>query len=174
MTKRKTKTLKDHHRAFLVKEFACFSSPAEAVNALKEEFGVEISPQGAQHYDATSSAGRQAAKKWHELFDVAREAFLEHVETRIPHAHKAVRIRKLARAADTFEQHGNYVAMASMLEKVAKELGNAYTNRFEHTGKSGGPIQYQPVDTMSEEQVDEELRQYGFDPDLHRAPARKQ
>ena len=43
--------LEDVHRAFLVREMACFSGPAEAAEALKEVFDVEITPQAAQHYD---------------------------------------------------------------------------------------------------------------------------
>ncbi len=154
-----TKKLKDHHRAFLVGEFACFATPKEAADALREEYGVEIAPQSAQHYDATSGAGSDAAKKWHELFDVSRQAFLEDVKSRIPHAHKALRIKKLARASDAFEKSKNYLAMARMLEQIAKEVGNVHTNRREFTGKDRGPIKFQDVETMTDEQLDQEINQ---------------
>ena len=85
-----TKKLKDIHRIFLVQEFACFASPMEAADALKQEFGVEITPQGAQHYDATSvNSKMRLAAKWQELFKVARQAFLDDVETRIPESYKS-------------------------------------------------------------------------------------
>ncbi len=154
-----TKKLKDLHRAFLVREFACFATPMQAADALRQEYGIEITPQSAQHYDATSSAGRQAAKKWHELFEVAREAFLDDVKARVPHAHKALRIKKLARASDAFEKSKNYLAMARMLEQIAKEVGNVHTNRREFTGKDRGPIEYQDVETMTDDQIDQELKQ---------------
>ena len=171
-----TKKLQDHHRAFLVREFACFATPMEAADALRQEYGIEITPQSAQHYDATSGAGARAAKKWHELFDVAREAFLDDVEARIPHAHKSVRIQKLARASDAFEKNSNYLAMARVLEQIAKEVGNVHTNRREFTGKDRGPIKYQDVETMTDEQIDQELKQiFGIkDADVHKAPDSEQ
>ena len=159
-----TKKLKDHHRAFLVREFACFATPMEAADALREEYGVEIAPQSAQHYDATSGAGSDAAKKWHDLFDVSRQAFLDDVKNRVPHAYKAVRIKKLARASDAFERQKNYMAMARMLEQIAKEVGNVHTNRHEFTGKDGGAIKFQDVGDMTDEQIADELRSYGIDP----------
>lgn len=169
------KKLKDHHRAFLVREFACFATPMEAADALRDEYGIEIAPQSAQHYDAASGAGSDAAKKWHDLFAVSRQAFLEEVSERIPHAHKAVRIKKLARAADAFEKSKNYMAMARMLEQIAKEVGNVHTNKHEFTGKDGGAIKFQDVGDMTEEQIDAELRSYGIDPDqIHAAPKTKQ
>ena len=116
--------LKDYHRAFLVQQFACFSTPMDAADALRQEYGIEIAPQSAQHYDATSHAGSKAAKKWIELFGVARKAFLEDVETRVPEAYKAVRIHELAKASRKFKKSGNYMAMADMFERIAKESGN--------------------------------------------------
>ena len=163
--------LEDLHRAFLVREMACFASPKEAADAIKQEFGIEISPQGAQHYDVTSGAGARAAKKWRELFDVSRQAFLAEVQDSIPFAHKSVRIKELARAANTFKANKNYLAMARILEQIAKEVGNVHTNRHELTGAHGGPIQYAAVSDMTNEQIYAELREYGIDPDLvHTAP----
>lgn len=95
----------------------------------------------------------------HELFGRARKAFLDDVRERIPHAYKAVRIKKLARASDAFEKSKNYLAMARMLEQIAKECGGAFTNRREITGKGRGPIEYKDVETMTDEQLDLELKQ---------------
>ena len=94
----------------------------------------------------------------HELFDVSRQAFLDEVSERIPHAHKAVRIKKLARASDAFEKSKNYLAMANMLEKIAREVGNVHTNRHEFTGKKSGPIQFEDISQMTDDQIDQELR----------------
>ncbi len=153
-----TKKLKDHHRAFLVREFACFATPMEAADALREEYGITITPQSAQHYDVTSGAGARAAKRWHELFDVSRQAFLDDVKARVPESYKAVRVQELARASRTFKKRGNLVGMAAMLEKIAREVGNAYTNRHEVTGKGAGPIQFEDVSTMTDDEIDNELR----------------
>ena len=65
--------------------------------------------------------------------------------------------------------------MANMLERIAKEMGNAYSNRREFTGKDRGPIQYQDAETMTDEQIRDEIRSYGIDPDqLHAPPKTKQ
>ena len=170
------KKLKDHHRTFLVREFACFATPTEAADALREEFSIVITPQAAQHYDATSHAGTQAAKRWHELFDAFRMGYLTDIASTVPEAHKAVRIHKLARASRAYGKKGNYVGMADMLERIAKEVGNVHTNRRELTGKGGGPIKYQDVETMTPDQIDAELRELtGKKPaDVHEAPKEKQ
>ena len=166
--------LTDEQRAFIVEQIACFATPTEAALAVYQEFGVEINAHNVEKYDYTKQAGKRCAKKWHALYDVTRKAFLKHIEERVPHAHKAVRVKKLANASDVFERAGNYVAMAGMLEKIAKECGGAYTNRFEHTGKDGGAIKVMDVDQMTEEQCDDEMRRLGFDPDVHAAPTTTQ
>ncbi len=168
---RKGAKLSDEQRAFVVRELACFLTPGETAAAVYEEFGVEITGQNAERYDHTKRAGKHAAKKWCILFDATREAFIEHFADRAPHAHKAVRIRKLSKAADAFEQTKNYLAMANMLERIAKEVGNVHTNRHEFTGKDGGPIRYADVGDMTDEQIYAELESYGIDPKLvHAAP----
>ena len=171
-----TKKLQDHHRAFLVREFACYAGPKEAAAALREEYGIEIAPQSAQHYDATAGAGSDAAKKWHDLFAVARKAFLDDVEKRVPEAYKAVRIHELAKASRAFKKKKNFIAMADMFERIAKEVGNVHTNRREFTGKDRGPIQFEDVSTMTPDQIDAELRELtGKSPaNVHEAPETKQ
>ena len=72
-------------------------------------------------------------------------------------------------AANAFKASKNYLAMARMLEQIAKEVGNVHTNRHEFMGKDGGAIKFQDVGDMTDEQLDEELRRYGIDPDVHRA-----
>ncbi len=151
------KKLNDVHRAFLVEQLACFMSPKEAAEALSQEHSVTVAPQSAERYDPYKKAGKRIAPKWKFLFDHTRQAFLDHVETQVPHAHKAVRIKKLARAADAFENGKNYFGMANMLERIAKEMGNVHTNRREFTGKDRGPIQVSAVSEMTDEQIDSEL-----------------
>ena len=157
MTKLKKKRLTDVEKAFVVQELACFGSPKEVSEALMEEYGVQLAPQNIEAYDPGKRAGQHLSKKWRELFEHTRNAFLDHVEKAVPHAHKAVRVRKLARAADAFENRGNYVAMADMLERIAKEMGNVHTNRREFTGKDQGPIKVESVANMTDEQIDSEL-----------------
>ncbi len=176
MTKPKKKRLTDVEKAFVVQELACFGSPKEVSDALMDEHGVQLAPQNIECYDPNKRAGQHLAKKWRELFEHTRQAFLDHVETQVPHAHKAVRIKKLARAADAFESRGNYVATADMLERVAKECGNVHTNRRELTGKNRGPIQFKDASNMTPDEIDAELRELtGKSPaNVHLAPETEQ
>lgn len=167
--------LSEVQKVFLVQRLALYESPKEAAEALKEEHGISITPQAAERYDPHKHAGRRLGKKWCELFEHTRKALLKDVEKHVPLANKPVRLRKLSKAAYAFEGSGNYVAMADMLERIAKEMGNVHTNRRELTGKEGGPIAFRDVDMMTEKEVDNELRELGVDPDnFHAAPARTQ
>lgn len=175
-TKKKTrkKVLNRTSRAFIVRELAFYSTPTEVAELVSEHFKVKVTPQNVQKYDPTKVAGKNCAKCWSEMFFDLRKKFLSHIDQHVPEANKAVRIRNLARAARKHRKNEDYADMADMYERIAKELGNVHTNRHEHTGKAGGPIKYQDIDTMTEAQVDDELRRYGFDPDVHPAPAAKQ
>ena len=170
MAKRKKgprRRLKEAEKRFVTQRLAQCESPKEAAEALKVEFGVEISPQSVEHYDPNKRAGAGLARHLQALFEETRKRFLKYIDVHVPEANKAVRILYLARASRAFKDNKNYVAMADMFERIAKELGNVHSNRREITGKHGGPVKFQDVDMMTEEQVDNELRKYGFDPDVH-------
>ncbi|EAR23286.1 DUF2280 domain-containing protein [Nitrococcus mobilis] len=124
-----TETQKEH----LVQRLACFESPKEAADALNAEHGVRISPQGAERYDPTK-----------------RAEFLANLKA-IPEANKAVRIRQLAHASRAFKAKGNYRDMADMLERIAKEVGDVYSNRREVTGRGGGPLRADYSDLTDEQ-----------------------
>ncbi len=157
MTRPKKKRLTDVEKAFVVQGLACFGSPKEVSEALMEEYGVQLAPQNIEAYDPGKRAGQHLSKKWRVLFEHTRQAFLDQVEKRVPEVHKAVRIRHLAHAARAYKGQRNYMAMADMLERIAKEVGNVHTNRREFTGKDRGPIKYQDAETMTDEQIDAEL-----------------
>ena len=159
MTEQKSKArkLSEVHKLFLVSQLACYASPKQAAEALKQEFNVEITPQAAQHYDPTKSSGRTLAKHLVTEFEAKRDAFLKHIEDHIPGANKAVRVARLERAAVAYEAQGNYMAMAEMTVLQAKELGDVHTNRREYSGRDGKPIQFENVREMTDEQVDAEL-----------------
>ena len=167
--------LKDAHRSFIVQQLACFMSPTEASDAVNEEFGITTTRQAMERYDPHKHAGRLIEKRWKDLFNLTRQAFLDDVVARVPEANKSVRVQKLAKASRTFERQKNYVGMGRMLEMIAKEIGGAFTNRHELTGAHGGPIKYADVGDMIDEQIHAELESYGIDPDqIHAAPKSKQ
>ena len=138
-----------------------FDSPQEAAQALAQEFGITITPQSAERYDPTKRAGERLAKHLCELFERTRKEFLERLDA-IPHANKAVRIRKLAKAADTFEAKGNLVAMSEMLVLIAKERGGCFTNQREFSGRNGKAIEHDIHDRrdISDQQLNARLATY--------------
>ncbi len=51
------------------------------------------------------------------------------------------------------------------IEMIGRHVGvRAFVERSEVTGKDGGPIKLD-ISNMTDEQIDDELRTYGFDPD---------
>jgi hypothetical protein len=73
------------------------------------------------------------------MFEVSRKTFLEDV-TAIPIANRATRIRALNRTATRAETMKNFKLAADLHKQAAEEMGNAYTNRREVTGKDGAPL----------------------------------
>ncbi|PXV65823.1 hypothetical protein C8D93_109203 [Sinimarinibacterium flocculans] len=120
--------LTSEHKARIVQALACFDTPSDVVNTLKSEFGVEITRQRVQQYDPTTSAGRQCARQWRELFAATRERFVKSI-AEIPIAHRAYRLRALQRMAERAERLKNYALAAQLHEQAAKECGDDYTNR---------------------------------------------
>ncbi|AIO24988.1 DUF2280 domain-containing protein [Burkholderia cepacia] len=133
--------LQEPIKLYVVQSLACFDTISRVAKAVREEFGVEVSPQQCERYDPTKQAGSSLSKKYREIFERTREEFLKDT-SRIGVAHRAVRLRKLDHAVGIAEQRGNIPLMAQLLEQAAKEAGDAFTNRhrLEHTGKEGGPI----------------------------------
>lgn len=136
--------LDDSARTYAVQALACFDPLATVVAALKKEFGVEITPQGVEAYDPTKRAGAKLCKKWSALFKETRKAFLEDTAA-IGISHRAVRLRALNRMADRAETTGNISLAAQLHKQAAEEIGNAYTNRRELTGKDGTPLPAPPA-----------------------------
>lgn len=128
-------------QAFAVQALACFDKPAAVAAAIREEFGVTITPQSVEAYDPTKRAGANIAQKWRLLFNETRETFLASTAT-IGISHRAVRLRLLDRMVGRAEAMGNMALAAQLLEQAAKEAGDAFTNRSKHevVGKDGAPL----------------------------------
>jgi hypothetical protein len=132
--------LTDEVKTYIVQALACFDSPSTVSAAVKKEFGVDASRQLVESHDPTKRAGSGLAPKWQALFEETRKSFLEDTAG-IAVSHRAVRLRALQRMQEKAEDRGNMVLAASLLEQAAKEMGGAYTNRRELTGKEGGPVE---------------------------------
>lgn len=132
--------LNNEIRTFIVQSLACFDGPSTVVKAVQDEFGITITRQSVETYDPNKRAGRGLAAKWRAIFEETRAAFLENT-SRIGISHRAVRLRALQRMAEKAETQGNMVLASSLLEQAAKEMGGAFTNRRELTGKDGGAVE---------------------------------
>jgi hypothetical protein len=126
-------------KTFIVQRLAMFDTPTEVADAVKEEFGVEVDRRQVQTYDPERT-GEKPAEKWAQLHAATRTAFLEE-SAKVPIAERAVRLRELQKLFTRARGMGNLVLAADLLERAAKETGNAYTNRRELTGAGGGPIE---------------------------------
>jgi len=133
-------------QTFVVQSLACFDAPSVVVEAVRREFGETITRQTVEGYDPTKKAGSSLSTKWRALFEETRKTFLEDTAT-IAISHRAVRLRALQRMADKAETMGNMSLAAQLHKQAAEEVGNAYTNRRELTGKDGKdlPVPVSPV-----------------------------
>lgn len=128
--------LSDEVKTYIVQALACFDSPSVVSAAVKKDFGLDVSRQLVESHDPNKKAASGLAPKWRVLFDETRKTFLEDTAT-IAISHRAVRLRALQRMADKAETQGNMVLASSLLKQAAEEVGGAYTNRREITGKDG-------------------------------------
>lgn len=129
-------TIPDEIKRFIINALAAFDTPSQVVAAVKEEFGVDVSRQAVEGHDPTKHAGRNLAAKWREMFEASRAGFINEA-TAVPIAHRSTRLRALYRMAQAAERKGNYPLAAALNKQAAEEMGNAYTNKREITGKDG-------------------------------------
>ncbi|MET2828892.1 DUF2280 domain-containing protein [Mesorhizobium shangrilense] len=152
-----TAKLSEAAKIFVVQRLACFDTPSELVGAVRKEFGDTITRQTVEAYDPTKKAGRNISTKWKTLFDETRKAFLEDTAA-IAISHRTVRLRTLQRMAEKAETQGNIAMVMQLLEQAAKEMGNAFTNRREITGRNGGALETQVTQKLDATLLtDEEL-----------------
>jgi hypothetical protein len=120
--------LSDEVKRFVVQQLAMFETPSEVARSVKDEFGIEVSRQSVEAYDPGKRAGAALSQEFRELFAATRETFIADTAS-IGVTHKVVRLRTLARLIEKAEGRGNAVLVASLLEQVAKECGDAFSNR---------------------------------------------
>lgn len=125
-------------KAFIVQALACFDTPTQIAEQVKQEFGLTITIQQVSSYDPTKAIAKNLGQKWIDLFNATRSRFQTEISD-IPIANKAYRLRMLNRMATKAETMRNLALTASLVEQAAKECGDAYTNRqkIEHTSPDG-------------------------------------
>ncbi|MGE8565228.1 MAG: DUF2280 domain-containing protein [Achromobacter sp.] len=120
--------LTDAQKHFIVQALACWDTPSQVAEALREEFGLDVPRGQVAQYDPTKVAGKNTAQKWRELFFATRENLKRSVGD-IPIAQRAYRLRTMQRIATKAENMRNMAMVLLVLEQAAKEVGDAYVNR---------------------------------------------
>lgn len=122
-------TLTDDVKAFIVQALACFDTPSQVVDAVREEFGIDVTRMQVQAYDPTKkAAARGLGKKWVEMFEATRARFLKETAD-IPIASQSFRLRALQKMYEKTASRGNVVVAAQLIEQAAKETGGMFMNR---------------------------------------------
>jgi hypothetical protein len=129
-------------KAFIVSRLACFDTPSEVAEAVKQEYGLVLERQQVHFYDPNSAEGKRLSDELKTLFHDTRARFLEDVQA-IPIANQSYRLRELQKLYSGNPK--NPVLRADLLEQAAKEAGGAFTNRREMSGKDGAPISFNVV-----------------------------
>ncbi|WP_332773316.1 DUF2280 domain-containing protein [Pseudomonas sp. ESBL1] len=115
-------------KAFIVQALACFDTPTQVSQAVKQEFDIDVTRQQVEQHDPTKRAGANLAAKWRTLFEDTRARFRKET-AEIPIANRAYRLRSLGRMAEKVEGMRNYGLALQILEQAAKEVGDVYVNR---------------------------------------------
>ncbi|EOX8993106.1 DUF2280 domain-containing protein, partial [Pseudomonas aeruginosa] len=78
-------------KSFIVQALACFDTPSQVVEAVKNDFGIVVTRQQVESHDPTKAAGKGLAKRWVTLFHDTRKRFREET-AEIPIANRAYRL----------------------------------------------------------------------------------
>jgi len=139
--------LKREVKLFIVRSLAIFNTPSETAEAVKQEFGIEVSRQKCEVYDPTKRVGKDLSKDLADEFHATRTLFKENLDS-IPVANKVYRLQKIQNVINGSGKNSMLVLQA--LEQAAKEVGGAFTNQIkkEISGPDGKPIKLETVDPM--------------------------
>lgn len=124
-------------KLFIVRMLAEFETTTETAKAVKAVFGVDVSQQQCERYDPTKKMGHDLSEELRKLFFEYRRIANQELEA-IPIANKRYRLQLLQGLVDKYPD--NPVLIPKWAEQAAKEMGGLYTNRTEHTGKDGAPL----------------------------------
>jgi hypothetical protein len=97
-------TLKEPVKIFIVQSLACFDTPQQVVDAVREEFGIEIERQQVASYDPTKATCRGISKKLKDLFERTRKDFQTNIYG-VPLANKAVRLKELQKMYEDWNKN---------------------------------------------------------------------
>ncbi|MDF3188034.1 DUF2280 domain-containing protein [Pseudomonas paracarnis] len=131
--------LKDEVKAFIVQALACFDTPSQVCQAVKEQYGIVVSRQLCERYDPTKYSGRDLGQKWKTFFEECRKRFREETID-IPIANRAFRLRAMNRSFERADSSKNIPLAMQILEQAAKETGDMYVNRSKKEEAGDEPV----------------------------------
>ena len=119
--------LKEPVKIFIVQSLACFETPQQVADAVKQEFKIEVGRQQVAAYDPTKPTGKNLSKNLTKLFHATREEFRTNIYD-IPLANKAFHFKELQKMYDDWGK--NKVMRQNVLKQAQGLL---------QSGKSAGP-----------------------------------
>jgi hypothetical protein len=133
------KQLSGEVKLFIVIALAKYKTPSQIVEAVKVEFGIDVTRQVIRTYNPEQS---DVPARWVKAFDAARAEFHKKIDS-IPIANLATRLEWLNDVAREAQVRHNHAVVMAACEQAAKEQGGVFTNRhkMELTGKDGEPIE---------------------------------
>lgn len=108
-------TLREPVKIFIVQSLACFETPQQVVESVKQKFNLEITRQQAALYDPTKATGKNLSKKLTDLFHRTRTDFKDNFES-IPIANKVFHFKELQSIYDDYSR--NKVMRAKILKQA--------------------------------------------------------
>lgn len=120
--------LNDQVKVFIVQQLACFQTPSQVSEAVRDQYGLELRRNRIQAYDPTKVQGASLSKTLTELFWGTREKFRQKI-TDIAISNQAYRLLTMQQALERAVARKNDVLALSILEQAAKEVGGAYTKQ---------------------------------------------
>ena len=124
-------------KLFIVRMLAEFETPTQTSRSVKEVFSIDVTPQQCEAYDPTKRIGQDLSQELRDKFFEYRRIANQELEA-IPIANMRYRLQLLQGLVDKYPD--NPVLIPKWAEQAAKEMGGLYTNRTEHTGKDGAPL----------------------------------
>lgn len=144
--------LREPLKIYIVQSLACFKTPQQVVEAVKQEFKLEIPRQQVALYDPTKATGRNLSKKLKLLFEETRRDFQDNILD-IPIANKAFRLRELQ---EMYDDYGKNKVMKQKVLRQAFQETDGQVTRQEITGKDGQPLETN-VTYATQKQVEEAI-----------------
>jgi len=147
--------LKKHEKAFIVRSLAQFMEPSQVVEAVKENFKIDVSRQQVECYDPTKVAGADLSQEFIDMFHEARKKYIEQPIYNVEGANDIVQLQILSDLL--VAKKSNVVMSIKLIDQMQKIVKGHYEKKIEITGKDGGPLQTTTVQA-TQEQVNEAVR----------------